>query len=413
MVNTFNNINDAAAILAKMAAGALVDRLQFTKSIAKADKSDYDGKNGYGAGDTIQISVPAQFLPQSTFDITSSIQDVKERKVPLTLDTIGTVGIAVNSFELATDIQLKSIFKRAVLPGVQAIAQDIEARFLVKAVNSVYNVVGTPGTTTFDIATVLAARTRMNKGLCPKDDMRYFLHESESGAKAVDARKGLFQSSDDIKKQYRQGLVGRSDGFNWLENELLPAHTNGNDVTFVVDGAVSVEGSTTIHVDGLTTTTGTVKKGTVFTVAGVYAVHPQTKATLTHLQPFVVTADVTADGGGDADLTVSPAMYTSASGSLQTVSAFPANDAAITVLTGSASTSYIQNLCFHKEAFRMVSVPLEMPKNAEFAAQHTEQGITVAIIRDFDVMQRRMVTRMDFLGGLVTVRPEWACRITA
>jgi hypothetical protein len=107
----------------------------------------------------------------------------------------------------------------------------------------------------------------------------------------------------------------------------------------------------------------------------------------------------------------SPAVYTT--GGRQNVSAFPTNGSAI-VVVGATSTSYTQNLAFHKSAFRMVSVPLIMPKNAEIAEQYTsESGFTIALVRDFDVLQRRMITRLDFLGGVAAVRPEWAARVTA
>lgn len=410
MANTISNVKENGGILAKMAAQMLVDNLQFTKSIDKAPESDYAGKNGYGAGDTIYISKPARFIPQNSFDITSTQQDIIEESTPLTLDTISTVGVNIDSLEFASELQLKDIAERVIKPAVQAIAQDVESQFLTKAVNATYNSVGTAGSTTFDVATILASKTLLNKNLCPKDDNRFLLLDSAAGASAVDARKGLFQSSDEIAKQYKMGYVGTADGYKWLENELLPTVTNGNDVVFEVRTTVSTQGQSTLVVEALTTTTGTVKKGTVFTVAGVYAVHPQTKVTQTRLQQFVVTADATADGSGYATLSISPAMYTT--GSRKNIASFPQDGNAITPV-GSASTGYLQNLAFHKSSFRMVSVPLVMPTNAEFAAQETVDGITVAIVRDWDQLTRKMVTRLDFLGGLAAVRPEWACRITA
>lgn len=410
MANAFNNVKDAGGILMKMAAQMLTDELQFTKSIDKAPSEDYDGKNGYSAGDTVYISKPARFIPTNNLDITSDIQDVVEEKVPLTLDTISTVAVDIDSLEFATEIQLKSVAERILKPAMSAIAQDVESQFLTKAVNATYNSVGTAGSTTFDVSTVLSSRTLLNKNLAPKDSNRYLLLESEAGASAVNARKGLFQDSTEIANQYKNGFVGRADGFTWLENELLPTHTNGNDVTFEVRTTVSTQGQSTLVVEGLTTTTGTVKKGTVFTVAGVYAVHPQTKEVQTRLQQFVVTADATADGSGYATLSVSPAMYTT--GSLKNIASFPQDGNAITPV-GSASTGYVQNMAYHKSAFRMVSVPLIMPQKAEFAAQETVDGITVAIIRDFDIKSRKMITRIDFLGAIAAVRPEWACRITA
>ena len=413
MSNTINNMKDAPGVIAQAAAVMLADKLQFTKSIAKADKSDYDGKNGYKAGDTIYISKPARFVPQTSFDITSTQQDIKEEKVALTLDISSTVGVNLDSSEMATEMDVEQSIKRVIEPAVSAIAQNVEQRMLQKATQATFNVVGTAGSTTFATDDILSARERMNKYLCPKDNKRFFLGDSTSMRKAVNERKGLFQSSSEIAKQYEQGYIGMADGFNWLENELLYNHTNGTDVTGVaVNDASTATAASTLAVDGLTATTGTVTKGSVFTIANVYAVHPITKETLPFLQQFVVTALATADGSGEATLSISPTIYGSTSGSLQNVSALPADDAALTFV-GSASTAYTQSLAFHKQAFRMVSVPLVMPKSAEMAVQKTVDGITVAVIRDFDILTRKMITRLDFLGGLCADRPEWASRITS
>jgi len=413
MANNFSNINDAAGVIAKAAAAMLADELQFTKSIATAEASDYKGKNGYSNGDTVYVSKPARFIPQETFDITSSMQDIVEEEVPLTLDVSSTVGVNVTSTEMATDVQVKSLIKRLIKPAVSAIAQNVEQRFLEKATDATFNVVGTAGSTSFDTDTILSAREKMNKFLCPKDADRFFLQDSTAGRAAVNARKGLFQSASDIAKQYKMGYVGTADGFNWMENELLTTHTNGNDVTSVLVNGATATGATTLAIDGLTTTTGTVKKGQVFTLAGVFAVHPITRAVYPFLQQFVVTADATANGSGEATVGISPAIH-AASGvaSLQNVSALPADNAALTFV-GAADGAYTQNLAFHKNAFRKVSVPLVMPTQAEFAAQETVNGITVAIVRDFDITTRKMITRLDFLGGLVADRPEWACRVTS
>lgn len=410
MANTFNNVKDAPGIIAKAAAQTLKDNLVFCNTISKADASDFDGKNGYKAGDTIYTSKPARYVPQTTFDITSSIQDSVEEKAALTLDTISTIGMEIDSFEFATEVELKDTIRRFVIPAAESIAQNVESRFLEKATDATYNSVGTAGSNTFTVADVLAGRTKLNQNLAPRSD-RSFLLNSASGALAVDARKGLFQSSTEINKQYLEGMIGRADGFDWYENELINVHTNGNDVTGVAVDDTVAEGASTIHVDGITTGTGTVTKGQIFTIDGVNMVHPITKVDLGVPQQFVVTADVTASGTSDADLAISPAIYAGSNG-LQNVTALPANDATITFV-GAASSALAQNLQYHKNAFKMVSVPLVMPTKAEVAAQETVDGITVAVIRDFDILERRMVTRLDFLGGLSAVRPEWACRVTA
>lgn len=412
MANTISNVKDVGSIIAKTGAKLFEDNLMFCKSIAKADESDFEGKNGFKAGSTVNINLPMRSIPTSSFDQTGTIQDVTETTKPLTLDIISSQAFEVNTTEFATEIGLQNVMNRIIKPAAVSMAHDFENKVLAQATDAIFNSVGTPGTNVFDTDVILQARQKMNENLCPKNsDERFFLFNSRAGRKAVNARKGLFQSASEIASQYKEGYIGMADGFNWLESEMTQLHTNGNDVAFEVRTTVSSQGATEIVVEGLTTTTGTVTKGTVFTVAGVYAVNPQTKVAYSGdegLQQFVVTADATADGSGYATLSVSPAMYTT--GSLQNISAFPTDGDAITPV-GAASTGYGQNLAFHKNSFRLATVPLIMPKNAEFAAQHTYKGMTFSVVYDWDQVKRSMVLRLDVLGGLCAERPEWACRV--
>lgn len=409
MANTINTMQDAPGVIAKLAATMLADTTQFCQSIDKADNSDFNGKNGYQAGDTIQISKPARFVPSTGADITSAIQDVTEEKTSLTLDTRSVVPIALTSGEIATDLALEQWSKRVLKPAVSSIAQDIESRFIEKATDATFQSVGTAGSTVFNTDTILASKEKLSRSLVPLDENRTILLDSAAERSAVVARNGLFQSASEISEQYKKGVMGIADGYTYKSNELLNVHTNGNDVAGVLVAGASQTGAT-LGVDGLTTTTGTVTKGSVFTLAGVYAVHPITKQTTDQLQQFVVTADVTADGSGAATVAISPSIIVS--GSTQTVSGSPADNAAITFV-GAADSALTQNLAFHKSAFRMVSVPLVTPDGMDMAAQETVDGMTIRVLRQYDILTDKLVLRLDFLGGLASVRPEWACRVTA
>lgn len=410
MANDISTVKSRGGIIAKMAAGFLSDHVQFVKSIDKADKSDFGGMNGYQAGDTVQINVPSQFTLGTGADITSTIQELKENKVPLTVNNQYNVPVAFTSAEIATDLALKSWAKRVLEPQMITLANNIESACLTQAVNATYNLVGSAGNTVFDTDTILAAGQKLDESGCADYDNRFVLLNPSANRSAVNARKGLFQQSTAISEQYKNGAMGMADGFTFLRNNLLPTNTMGNDIVFEVRTTVSTQGQATLVVEGLTANTGTVKKGEVFTIDGVYAVHPVTKATLPYLQQFVATADKTADASGYATLDVSPAMYTT--GSQQNISAFPQDGAAITPY-GAASTGYAQNLAFHKSAFRFVSLPLVQPDGVDMVGQETVDGITVRIVRAYDIKSDKMIMRADVLWGLANVRPEWAARITA
>lgn len=416
MSDTIQTIKSNTKKLMKMAASELADSVHFFKSARKFDEKEFKpDAGGHSPGDTVSVRIPAHYtVGTSSFDLTSGLQDIKEQAVDATLDVIANVGTDLDSQQLATDVDLGKIYDRFLKQQILDIAASVESQMLQKACRKTYNVVGTPGSTVHDTDLVLSIGERMSKGLCPMDKQRFLLGDSTSMRSAVNARKGLFNGQKELEEQYATGAIGRADGFNWLQNELIYRHTNGADVAFAVENSVVTiaTGMSTLGVDGVTTG-ATIKAGTAFTLPGVYAVHPQTKENLGYLQNFVVTADVTEVSGNSVTLAISPTIYSSASGSLQNVSALPTDEDAVTVLTGSASTTYANSLGFHKEAFRVGSVPLVMPINAEFAEQATEDGVTVSIVRDFDILKRRMITRIDFLGVIVAARPGWACRAIA
>lgn len=413
MVNSIQTVKNATTILSKLAAGWLEDSGQFIKTIDKEPQTSFNQVNGYNPGDTISIAKPARFTMGTTADVTSTIQGVVEQRIPLVLNNTRNVAIELTSAEIATDLSLKSWAKRVLKPAMIALGNGIEAEVLQLAADQTANCVGTQGSTVFDVNTMMSARSLMMQNLTPNDDQNYALLNSTAIQSAVNANKGLFQQSTEIGKQYLNGEMGRGQGFTYLENNLLPNHVNGNDIVFEVRTTVSVEGQATLVVEGLTTTTGTVTKGTSFTIAGVNAVHPQTKQDLGYLQQFVTTSSKTADASGYATLDVYPAFYTSASLGLQNITAFPVDGAAITVLNGGVSTTRIQNIAYNKQAFRFVSVPLVLPGGVDEASQSTVNGITVRVIKDYLPLTDQMIMRVDVLYGFAAPRPEWATKITA
>lgn len=412
MVNAVQTNKSASGIIAKMAAGFLEDNLQFVKTIDKADATDFDGKNGYQAGDTVQIAQPARFLNGTTADITSTIQDVVEPKVPLTLAYQYNVPIAFTSAEIATDLALKSWAKRVLKPAMITLANNVEKKALELAVAGTWSQVGSAGSTVFDTDTILSAGQKMDEQGCADFDNRYVLLNPAANRSAVNARKGLFQQSTAISEQYKSGAMGTADGFTFLRNNLLPSLTTGTaNTTGVTASANLTSGSATVALAGLGNTL-TVTAGTRFTINGIYDVHPVTKATLSSLKQFVVVAGGSSDAGGALSVTVSPTVYGSAANGLQNVSSLAANAAGINFLNGAASVVTPQNIAFHKNAFRFCSVPLVMPDGLDMAAQESYKGITVRVIRDYDVLKDRMIMRADILWGLALVRPEYASIIT-
>jgi hypothetical protein len=418
MANTINTNKSVPGRIAKVAATIFADDMQFVKTIAREDQIDFAPQaGGYKTGDTIFINKPARFTTGTNRDVTSAIQDITEEKVAMVLNQSFTAAVALTSNEFATDMAFDSFAMRVLKPLVSQMAQRIESTFIQLACQSTANVIGTAGSTVFNTLTMMQANQRMSELLATGSENEWIALLSP-GAKtsAVDARKGLFQSSEEISKQYKRGVMGLADGFTYLSNNLMYTHTTGTGTQ--TDGSVTTtaaltNGATTIAVTGLSGS-GTITAGTVFTVAGAFAVHPITKVTLPFLQPFVVTTTATASSGA-ATLSVSPTIYSSAGGGLQNVSALPGSGAAVVFLTGktTAATPFQNSLTYCKEAFRFASVPLILPGGMDKAAQETVDGLTIRVLADHDIKTDQYILRIDFLGGFVPVRPEWAVRVTA
>jgi hypothetical protein len=220
---------------------------------------------------------------------------------------------------------------------------------------------------------------------------------------------------------YRKGSIGDVAGDRLLQvAERVHAHRRHEGWYAVVNGGAqgvaytsvlnteSVPGISSLITSGWTASSAILKQGDVFTCAGVFAVNPVTKVTLPYLQQFVVQADTSSDGAGAATISIAPAIITS--GAKQTVSAAPANSAAITVL-GTASTGYAQNMAFNKNAFGLVVVPMVKPPGAVQVARESYKGLSVRLIPYYTGSTDTSAWRLDVLYGKKTLDPRLACRV--
>ncbi len=357
-------------------------------------------------GSTYSIRKPNRY--SVTDGATLSEQDTTEATVALTIDKRKHVGMSFTQTDMTLKIQ--DFRERFIAPAMLPMANqvDVDCFALYK---DIFSAVGTAGTTPTALKTYLQAKAQLNNNGVPVGDLKTLLINPDAEVEAVDFFKGLFNSQIRLDEIFKKGMIGKdTSGYDWYMTQNIPTHTIGAWVgTPLVNGSTT-SGATTLVTDGWTgSVTGLLKKGDIFTIAGVYAVNPQTKATLKALQQFVVTADTNSSSGA-ATIPVYPAIISS--GAYQTVSALPADNAAITVL-GAASTLTPQNLAFHKNAFTLACVDLEAPdSNTSFSRVSDKQtGLSISMTKMFDINNYRNITRLDILYGCVTTYPELASRI--
>jgi hypothetical protein len=221
--------------------------------------------------------------------------------------------------------------------------------------------------------------------------------------------KGLFNPTGTIASQFKSGMMGEGIlGYDEVAmSQSIKVHTTGDwGTTITSTGTLSTQGQATLPIS-FTGSGKTWKTGDVFTIGSVYAVNPQTRESTGSLQQFVVTGDITASSTGT--LAISPPIYTSAS-ALATVDSFPQATAVVTML-GSAATAYPQNLVYHKDAITFATADLVMPQGVDMAARANHNGISLRIVRQYDINNDRLPCRVDVLYGYAAIRPEMAARI--
>ena len=362
---------------------------------------------GAKIGSTLRIRLPDRALV--TDGAALQVQDDNEQFTTLTVSSQKHIGVNFTSAELT--MQLDDFAERVLKPRISQLASSVDAD-VANAYKGIYSSVGTPGTTPSTSLVLLQAQQKLNEYAAPMND-RYATVNPAANANLVEGMKGFFNPVDTISRQFKNGLMGTGVlGYDEINmSQSIVQHTTGSrsaSDTILVNGAVSTQGQSTISLDG-GTGSATFAVGDVFTIANVYSVNPQTRQSTGSLQQFVVTAAATASSGAWTDIAISPPIYTS-SNALATVDSFPADNAAVTVL-GAASTTYPQNLVYQKNAITLGTADLLLPQGVDMASRQVHNGISLRIVRQYDINNDRMPCRIDVLYGYSVIRAPMAARI--
>lgn len=355
-------------------------------------------KSGAKIGDSLKIRLPNEYTVRD--GATLSTQDTAETSTTLQVATQKGVDLNFTSVDLTLD--LDDFSSRILEPAMAVLAANIEADALSMR-KDVYNLVDNDGAA-ISFLNIMQAEQKLTDNLTPPDNNRNVILSTGHNVTLVDALKGLFNDTKTISKQYKQGMMGRTAGMDFYRSTQMTDHATGTAAKttgYLLNGA-SQTGST-LTVDGGTTQLLT---GDVITLAGVYRVHPETKVSTGELQQFVVTAD---SGTSATSLSVSPAIVVT--GARQNVLSSPADNAAITKVGAGASETMSGSLAFHKDAFAFATADLVMPKGVDFASRQQYDGISMRIVRQYDINNDKFPCRLDILYGYKTIRPQMACRI--
>lgn len=382
----------------------LHQKLNFVGNVNRQYDKTYESGGGAVVkgkfGPDLKIRLPNEYTVRSGMTM-GTPNDTVEASETLTVSTVKGVDLEMSSLDLSLSID--ELAERVLDPAMSVLAANIEAD-AISMYKSVYNLIDGDAAA-FAFTHPSLAREKLTLNLAPPSPRFCNLNPFHT-TKYIDAVKGLFHDGDAVEQQYREGKIGRAQGFTFFENTLLTDHTTGTAAKttgYLSNGAT--QSGASIIVD---TGTTTFLKGDVITFAGVFRVHPETKVSTGILQQFVITAD---SGASATSLAISPAVV--ATGGRQNVSNTVADNSAVVKVGAGASELLNTSLAYHRDAFVFVTAPLEMPKGVNFAAREVMDGISLSLVGDFVITTRQFPYRVDCLYGYKAVRPQLACRIHA
>lgn len=401
----------------------LHNNLVFAKGVNRQYSQEF-AQTGAKIGTSINVRKPNKY-PIRTGPVIQ-IASTAETYVPLTLTTQAGVDTSFSSQDLT--LSLDDFGKRILTPAMARVSSKIDFDGLGVAGQATFNAVGTPGSppgsnTGANLAVCNAPLVFLNAGMqmdnmaTPRDENRRIILNPVGQATSVSNLSGLFNDQGLVGAQYRKGVMGQALGFEFAMDQNVNLLQCGSRVATTGNANGANQTGSNYSVTALTANS-TVYPGEKFTIINVNAVNPENGQSTGQLAYFTVlppsngAAFYTADANGNATLSIYPPIYTANSNgnANATVTALPANGANMTWL-GAANTTPTMNLAYHQDAYTLATADLILPGGVDFAARENYDGISMRIIRAYDITNDLFPTRIDVLYGYAALRPEFGCVI--
>jgi len=400
-----SNIFQNETLIAKKFLSEFENNLVFSKTINRQFEDTYSNNTGT----IINIRKPTRFFPTTGRDITSNIQTIKQRTVPLTIRYQDNVAMELTSQQMA--LNMDDLTREVISPAALQLANKVDMRAYDTSLG-IYNAVGTAGTAPNSFGVINNARTLLtSQGVLLKP--RYFLFNVLDGGAVSAGLQGQYNYQEFNKEILDEGVIGRMAGFDMyqVQNTVTSVRSSIPDGTTIgtpVVATTSVSGDSSIAMSGFTvSTTAILKKGAIFTVSGVGAVNPITRVRTGLIQQFVVTADVDSDSSGDAVVPIAPTIIFDSTDPYTNVTALPTSGATVTV-----NGSHTVNIAYHPEAFTLAMIKLgEYNDSGAYMKTMVDKksNVSIRMVRQYNVLTDVLVYRFDVLYG-VECFPEYACR---
>lgn len=323
-------------------------------------------------GSTVTIRKPSTFVA-SAVSSTVAVQEVVEGSVSVVLDQLLDVSVEITSSELS--LQIVSFSEQVIRPAMIAMAEKVDALLTARFVDIAGHAAVSSTPAVSDIADL---RTALNLQKVPFTDRRVVLHPVTDG-RYVPLDSFLNADKRGKPLTINEAWLGRVLGMDFYVDQNIASHTSE-----VVDTAGAMKGAaaaaaTIATVDGLTDAE-VIAAGDVFKVAGNDDGY------------LILTGGTVASN--TATITFTPAA----------TGAF-ADNAVVTF-----QATHKASLAFHKNAFALVSAPLEPPMGGASYAVESYKGLSCRVVYDYNITNKKNQMSIDFLCGVKTLDKQLAAR---
>ena len=393
----------------------LENDLTMTKAVNTQYSSEFK-TTGAKIGMTANLRKPPRYLGRTGEQL--QVEGSTESFVPVTLDTLAGVDLTFSTVDLARNIN--DFSEQFLKPALATVKNTIDFK-LCSLYSDVFRIAncgasavnyGTAGYLNDAVHNTLAnvqsqaftAGAILTETGVPQNQ-RAIVLDPMSQVSIMTPLTTIFNQTDKTKGMFEDATIGRGVmGFDWGVDANMLQFTPGTGGVSALTSAPT-SGATTL---ACTTTAGVIAKGTIISMAGVFAINPQSRQSTGRLAQFVVTQDTTVTTTGT--LPIYPAYIPS--GQFATCIGTPSGTAAITVHTGAAGSGpYSQNLAFNKNAFALVSADQELPQGVHFASRSSSNGLSLRIVRQYDINSNQIPCRIEVLFGVKSIYPELAVRL--
>jgi hypothetical protein len=240
----------------------------------------------------------------------------------------------------------------------------------------------------------------LNDSLAPLDE-RTALMNTQDMVDVVDGRQGSVQPAERNRQPVSEGFVGRAAGFDFSENTLLPSHLAAmRRPTSATPRPASPtvrprSRSRAVRARSRRATCSRLPALTGFTrrPRSIRAFSCSSSPRRTARPRWRSLRPRTPRLGG------------------QNIVINSAGASKAVVVAGTASTAVQTSLLYHKDAFAFATADLVMPQGVDMAAREQQDGLSIRLVRAYDINNDKFPCRLDVLYGYKAIRPSQACRL--